>query len=67
MMWCFYFSHGWLGDANWAPAMKPVQMLQQGAAVVVALGGNIQACENPFSGVRTGRLIPWRMKRFGRD
>ena len=65
MMWCFYFSQGWLGEAKWAPAMKPVQMLQQEAAVIVALGGNVQTCENPFGGVRTGQLIPWRMKRIG--
>ena len=64
MMWCFYFSAGWLGDQDWAPAMKPVQMLQQEAAVIVAFGGNVQTCENPF-GVRTGRLVPWRMKRIG--
>jgi len=65
MMWCFYFSYGGLVEPKWAPAMKPVQMLQQEAAVIVALGGNIQTCENPFSGVRTGQLIPWRMKRIG--
>ena len=62
-MWCFYSSHGQFGRPDWA--MKPVQMLQQEAAVIVALGGNVQTCENPFGGVRTGRLIPWRMKRIG--
>ena len=65
MMWCFYFSHGWLGDTKWAPTMKPVQMLQQEAAVIVSLGGNLQTCENPFGGLRTGQLTPWRMKRIG--
>jgi hypothetical protein len=65
MLWCFYFSHGWLGAPDWAPAMKPVEMLEQEAAVIVAFGGNVQVCENPFAGVRTGQLIPWRMKRIG--
>ena len=64
MMWAFYFSRGGLGEAEWAPAMKPVQMLQQEAAVIVACGGNVQTCENPF-GLRTGQLVPWRMKRIG--
>ena len=63
MMWCFYSSHGQLGRTDWV--MKPVQMLQQEAAVIVALGGNVQTCENPFGGVRNGRLVPWRMRRIG--
>ncbi len=65
MMWDFCFSHGWLGDADWAPTVKPVQMLQQEAAVTVALGGNVQVCDNPFSGLREGQLVPWRVRRVG--
>lgn len=65
MMWCFYYSDGWLGEPNWTPAMKPVQMLQQEAAVILAFGGNLQTCENPFGDVRTGRLIDWHMRRIG--
>ena len=64
MMWCFYSSHGQFGRTDWA--MKPVEMLQQEAAVIVALGGNVQTCEFPFGAIRTGRLIPWRLKRIGK-
>ncbi len=63
MMWCFYSAHGQFQRPDWA--MKPVEMLQQEAAVIVALGGNVQTCENPFGGMRTGQLIPWRLKRIG--
>jgi len=63
IMWCFYSPHGQLGRTDWS--MKPVEMLQQEAAVMVALGGNVQTCENPFAGIRTGQLVPWRMKRIG--
>ena len=63
MMWDFCFSHGWLGDPDWAPTVKPVQMLQQEAAVTVALGGNVQICDNPFAGLREGQLVPWRLRR----
>jgi hypothetical protein len=63
MMWCFYSAHGQLGRTDWV--MKPVEMLQQEAAVIVAMGGNVQTCENPFGGVRNGRLVPWRMRRIG--
>jgi len=64
MLWCFYSADGGLGGQQWTPAMKPVQMLQQEAAVILAFGGNLQTCENPFAGVRTGRLVPWHMKRI---
>jgi hypothetical protein len=63
MTWCFYSTHNQLGRIDWV--MKPVQMLQQEAAVIVAMGGNFQTNENPFGGVRSGRLVPWRMKRIG--
>jgi len=64
MLWCFYTSRGGHGFAvDWV--MKPVQMLQQEAAVILAMGGNVQTCENPFTGTRNGRLVPWRLKRIG--
>ncbi len=63
MMWCFYSSHMQFGRTDWA--MKPVEMLEQEAAVIVALGGNVQTCEFPFGAIRTGQLIPWRLKRIG--
>ncbi len=64
MLWCFYYSDGWLGDLRWSPVMKPVQMLQQEASIILAFGGNLQTCENPFARVRSGRLIHWHMKRI---
>jgi hypothetical protein len=63
MMWDFCFPRGWLGDPDWAPTVKPVQMLQQEAAVTVSLGGNVQVCDNPFAGLREGQLVPWRLRR----
>jgi hypothetical protein len=65
MMWDFCFHRGWLGDPDWAPTVKPVQMLQQEAAVTVSLGGNVQVCDNPFAGLREGQLVPWRLRRVG--
>jgi hypothetical protein len=65
MMWDFYFSHGWLGEQDWAPSVKPVQMLEQEAAVTVALGGNVQICDNPFAGLRQGQVASWRVRRVG--
>jgi hypothetical protein len=62
MMWCFYSSHGF-ERTDWS--MKPVEMLEQEAAVIVALGGNVQTCEFPFGAIRSGQLIPWRLKRIG--
>ena len=62
MLWCFYSPHGQFGRPDWQ--MKPVEMLQQEAAVMVAFGGNVQTCEYP-GGLRTGQLIPWRLKRIG--
>jgi hypothetical protein len=63
MLWNFTCSHG-MGrpDSPWVT--KPVEMLQQEAALMCAFGGNVQIYENPH--IRTGRLVPWRMKRLGR-
>jgi hypothetical protein len=63
MLWSFYSSHG-MGDATSPWTFKPVEMLQQEAAVTLALGGNVQIYENP-GGVRSGQLIPWRMELLG--
>jgi len=63
MLWSFYCSHG-MGDPTSPWSFKPVQMLQQEAAVTLALGGNVQVYENPGS-VRSGQLIPWRMRAIG--
>ena len=62
MIWAFYFAQG-MSDRKAPPTYKPVQMLEQEAAVVAALGGNVQIYDNS-GGVRDGRLIPWRMKRL---
>lgn len=64
MLWDFYASHG-LTEPFSPWVTKPVQMLQQEAAVVVALGGQVQACDAPWSpcGLRTGQHVPWRMRR----
>ena len=64
MLWDFYASHGMTEPSSpWVT--KPVQMLQQEAAIVVALGGQVQACDAPWSpcGLRTGQHVPWRMRR----
>jgi len=65
MMWCFFTAGSAFSGSEWTSVMKPLQMLQQEAALVLAFGGNVQVCENPFGGVRTGQLIPWRIKRIG--
>ncbi|MEI6520153.1 MAG: alpha-amylase family protein [bacterium] len=65
MLWDFYASHGIVNPTSpWVT--KPVQMLMQEAAVVLAFGGNIQACDAPWSpcGLRTGQHVPWRMERI---
>ena len=64
MLWDFYAAHGLTEPASpWIT--KPVQMLQQEAAVVMALGGHVQACDAPWTpcGLRTGQHVPWRMRR----
>jgi hypothetical protein len=63
MLWAFYCSHG-MGKPDSPWSMKPVQMLQQEAAVTLALGGNVQIYEHPPA-LRNGQLIPWRQKRMG--
>lgn len=62
MLWNFYCSHG-MGTAESPWVAKPVQMLQQEAAVLLAFGGNVQAYEHP-AGLRNGQLIPWRQRRL---
>ena len=62
MLWNFYCSHG-MGQPESPWVAKPVEMLQQEAAVLLAFGGNVQAYENPGS-VRSGQLIPWRQRRL---
>jgi len=63
MLWSFYCSHG-MGakDSPWVE--KPVEMLQQEAAVILAFGGNVQIYEHPWA-LRNGQLVPWRQKRLG--
>ena len=63
MMWDFYSPHDRPEKSD--TAAKPVEMMQQEAAIIVAFGGNVQVCQNPFNGVRTGQLIPWQMERIG--
>ncbi len=60
MLWAFY------GGMRETTAMKPVEMLQQQAATILACGGNLQTCENPFIGERSGRLVEWRVRRLGK-
>jgi len=64
MLWDFYAAHG-LTEPNSPWVTKPVQMLLQEAAVVTALGGQVQACDAPWTpcGLRTGQHVPWRMRR----
>lgn len=63
MIWGFYFSQGRHGDPKHPGVCKPVQMLQQEAAVILSLGGGVQVYEHPE--VRDGRLVDWRQERFG--
>lgn len=63
MLWGFY-KLGAMNDQTAAWAFKPVQMLQQEAAVTLALGGAVQIYEHPPA-LRNGQLIPWRMQRMG--
>ncbi len=63
MSWAFYKTGDFL-DATIPWVIKPVQMLEQEAATILALGGNYQIYERPQK-VRDGRLAPWRMKRLG--
>ncbi len=63
MLWAFYRTSLPL-DPLPPFSFKPLQMLQQEAAVTLALGGSLQVYEHP-SPVRSGQLIPWRMKVIG--
>jgi hypothetical protein len=60
MLWCFY------GGMREPTTIKPVEMLQQQAATIVACGGNVQTCENPFIGARSGKLVEWRVRHLGK-
>ena len=62
MIWSFYSGHG-MSDRTSPWTFKPVQMIQQEAAVVCALGGAVQVYENP-GGLRDGRLVEWRARRL---
>ena len=61
MLWCFYFNR-WR-DPSAPHCIKPVQMLQQEAAVLLSFGGSVQVYETP-GGLRDGRLVPWRQERL---
>lgn len=63
MLWSFYRTSQPI-DPMPMYSFKPLQMLQQEAAVTLALGGSLQVYENP-SPVRSGQLVPWRMKVIG--
>ena len=62
MLWSFYCSHG-MGAVDSPWSMKPTEMLQQEAAVLLAFGGNVQVYE-AATGLRSGQLVPWRLKRL---
>ncbi|MBI2502847.1 MAG: beta-galactosidase trimerization domain-containing protein [Candidatus Latescibacteria bacterium] len=62
MIWSFYAAQG-MGQVESPWTFKPVQMVQQEAAVVVALGGSVQVYEHP-AGLRNGQLAPWRCQRL---
>ena len=59
MLWCFY------GAFHDTSTMKPIEMLQQQAATILAFGGNVQTCENPFIGLRAGKYAEWRARHLG--
>ncbi len=62
MTWAFYTS-GEMGTRRIPSTFKPVQMIQQEAAVALSFGGVYQVYESS-GGLRDGQLIPWRMKRL---
>jgi len=62
MIWSFYWS-GQSGGHRAPSTFKPVQMIQQEAAVILSFGGAAQVYDSS-GGLRDGRLIPWRMKRL---
>jgi hypothetical protein len=59
MLWSFYCSHG-MGKPDSPWTLKPAQMLMQEAAVLLSFGGGVQIYET--SGIRDGRLVPWRIE-----
>ena len=64
LLWDFYSSHGmWERHSPWTT--PPLPMLQQQAAILLAFGGRVLACEAPMApfALRSGQLIPWRMQR----
>ena len=63
MMWDFYSPHDRPEKSD--TAAKPVEMMQQEAAIIVAFGGNVQVCQNPFDRRPHRKLIPWQMERIG--
>ena len=63
MLWNFYCSHG-MGKPESPWTAKPPQMLMQEAAVLIAFGGGVQLYE-ASTGLRDGRLVPWRMRQMG--
>ncbi|MCK4375577.1 MAG: hypothetical protein KAX19_09615, partial [Candidatus Brocadiae bacterium] len=62
MIWSFYKSAE-MHDRTVPWSFKPVQMVQQEAAVILAFGGAVSVYETPH-GLRNGQLVPWRMKRL---
>jgi hypothetical protein len=62
MIWAFTKS-GPMTDRAHSWTFKPVEMIQQEAAVIAALGGAVAIYETPH-GLRNGRLVPWRMRRL---
>jgi len=58
VLWGFYYNK----KSPWV--MKPVDMMKQQAASIIALGGNMNIYNQP-KGNRDGRLVPWQMKRLG--
>ena len=64
MLWSFYTSQN-MNDPTAPWTFKPVQMLEQEAAVTLALGGSLQVYETG-DGLRDGRMVPWRLKEIGK-
>jgi hypothetical protein len=62
MIWASY-RLGRAGGRQSPSTFKPMQMIQQEAAVTLALGGMVQVYENS-GGLRDGRLIPWRVRQL---
>ncbi len=62
MIWAFTRS-AQMADTRDRWTFKPVEMIQQEAAVIAALGGAVMVYETPH-GLRNGQLVPWRMKRL---